>query len=64
MSPRQILRLKKRITVLNKLIQSFKSCRKLIRRYCAELIEKEARLCRTTEFAEFKVAANGQLCLF
>jgi hypothetical protein len=61
MTPKQIAKLKQRIAVLNRLIIRFSYSRKLIRRCCGELLDKEAKLRQNTEY---KIASNGQLCLF
>lgn len=56
-------KIKKRIEVLTRLINSFKDCRKLVRRYCAELLDKEQML-QQLQKAVYSIASNGQLLLF
>lgn len=62
MTPKQVEKLKQRIEVLNRLVISFSYCPKLARRYCAELLDKEAKLRQNT--VQYRIAPNGQLCLF
>ena len=61
MTTKQLQELKCRIAVLERLIITFSYCRKLVRKYIAQILGKERKLRQNTFF---KVAANGQLCLF
>jgi hypothetical protein len=62
MTPKEIAKLKQRIVVLNRLIIRFSYSRKLVRRCCGELLDKEAKL--RQNIVQYKVTSNGQLCLF
>ena len=54
-----------RVLVLEKLIESFKYCKKLVRRFVAELLDKEAILARIQKaIPVYPVSVSGQLSLF
>jgi hypothetical protein len=62
---KQIKKVQARVLVLGKLINSFKYCKKLVRRFLAELLDKEAILTRIQKVAPvYSISANGQLSLF
>lgn len=62
---KQLKKVQARILVLEKLINTFRYCRKLVRRYLAELLDKEAILRKVQQVNQvYEVQANGQLSLF
>ncbi len=65
MNPRKLAKVQARVRVLEKLINTFQYCRKLVRRYLAELLDKEAFLRQALRANQvYEVQANGQLSLF
>lgn len=65
MNKKQLKKVQVRILVLEKLINSFKYCKKLVRRFLAELLDKEAILARIQRFLPvYPISASGQLSLF
>ncbi|MEG4406409.1 hypothetical protein [Microcoleus sp. MON2_D5] len=65
MNPKKLEKVQARVRVLERLIESFSYCRKLVRRYVAELIDKEVLLRHfQVQAASYSVNPNGQLCLF
>jgi hypothetical protein len=64
MNQKQIKKVQARVLVLEKLINSFKYCKKLVRRFLAELLDKEAILARIENAVPYSVSVNGQLSLF
>lgn len=65
MNPRKIAKAQARVRVLEKLINTFRYCRKLVRRYLAELLDKEAFLRQALRANQvYQVQSNGQLSLF
>ncbi len=65
MNPRKIAKAQARVRVLEKLINTFQYCRKLVPRYLAELLDKEAFLRQALRANQvYEVQTNGQLSLF
>lgn len=65
MNPKKIAKAQARVRVLEKLINTFRYCRKLVHRYLAELLDKEAFLRQVLRANQvYEVQANGQLSLF
>lgn len=65
MNKKQLKKVQVRILVLEKLIDSFKYCKKLVRRFLAELLDKEAILARIQRFLPvYPISVSGQLSLF
>jgi|GEM_PF-6221134 len=65
MNPRKLKKVQARVRVLERLINTFAYCRKLIRRYIAELIDKEVILRQfQVQSVSYPVNQNAQLCLF
>lgn len=65
MNKKQLKKVQVRILVLEKLINSFKYCKKLVRRFLAELLDKEAILARIQRFLPvYPISVSGQLSLF
>ena len=65
MNPRKLAKVQARVRVLEKLINTFRYCRKLVRRYLAELLDKEVILRQMQRANQvYEVQVNGQLSLF
>ena len=65
MNPRKLAKVQTRVLVLEKLINTFRYCRKLVRRYLAELLDKEVILRQAQRANQvYEVQVNGQLSLF
>jgi hypothetical protein len=65
MNQKQIKKVRARVLVLEKLIESFKYCKKLVRKFVAELLDKEAILSRIQKaIPVYPVSVSGQLSLF
>lgn len=65
MNQKQLEKVQARVLVLEKLIESFKYCKKLVRKFVAELLDKEAILARIQKaIPVYPVSVSGQLSLF
>lgn len=65
MNQKQLERVQARVLVLERLIESFKYCKKLVRKFVAELLDKEAILARIQKaIPVYPVSVGGQLSLF
>ena len=65
MNQKQLERVLARVLVLEKLIESFKYRKKLVRKFVAELLDKEAILARIQKaIPVYPVSVSGQLSLF
>ena len=64
MNQKQLERVQARVLVLERLIESFKYCKKLVRRFLAELLDKEAILNQIQKTPVYRVSVSGQLSLF